>query len=744
MNIHNRIIKTISLVLAAASVFGVLGTGSYVDCATVGVVAEDETIAEPDDLVRGGGLPEKAEFGTDAKGEVIIGKDDRKAVSDTTKYPYSAIAHIYTAFECGHSGYCTGFMISENTMLTAGHCVICSECRKKMVYIECQFGYDSMQRKNLVNVVGCKGFYYNQNYLNGVDKTSIKGEDYDYAYVVFSEAVGSITGYFGLKAFSDSDIKGKDFKVGGYRRDDDPLYMATGKIKPGYTFKIGQTTFKSSDKNIISYTADTTPGNSGGPVFDKDYRVAGIHVAGVEGKVNLARRITKGLLTELKNHKLIDSADGVKPVKRISNVKLLENEKPVSYQLNNKSRLSLIMPGMRLNDVKWTSSDESVAVVNNAGVVTAKKLGDAVITGKHSFGKLTCKLKVVYSDVKDSTKFWYTPTYYLSSKDVVKGYDNQTKFKPSNDCTRAQMVTFLWRLKGSPKPKSKTCKFSDVKKADYFYKAVIWGNENGIVEGYKNGTFGPQIVCKRKHAVTFLWRLAGKPDPKGKKNKFSDVKSKDYFYKAVLWASEKKIVAGYDDGTFKPDGNCLRRQMVTFLYKFKNVVMPDPTPTPTAKPTATPKPTATATPSPTPKGAVSEKEPNDTYDKATNLTFGEVCIGEIGNYDRYVAHDNTYDEDWYKFEVAAGKKYRITMDGYNARFKDTSLFVIAYEPGEDLTVDLGASRQSRLSMTMYNSQVDYVDYEPQTSGIFYIRFWNFLNYADPISSTDYKISVTEI
>ncbi|MBO4578679.1 MAG: S-layer homology domain-containing protein, partial [Clostridiales bacterium] len=72
--------------------------------------------------------------------------------------------------------------------------------------------------------------------------------------------------------------------------------------------------------------------------------------------------------------------------------------------------------------------------------------------------------------------------------------------------------------------------------------------------------------------VTFLWRMAGKPAPKSNKSKFSDIKEKDYFYKATIWASEKKIVAGYSDGTFKPQGKCLRRQMVTFLYKYDKQV----------------------------------------------------------------------------------------------------------------------------------------------------------------------------
>ncbi len=179
---------------------------------------------------------------------------------------------------------------------------------------------------------------------------------------------------------------------------------------------------------------------------------------------------------------------------------------------------------------------------------------------------------MLYTDVTSAKDFWYEPTYYLTGKDVVKGYDKQTKFKPANECTRGQMVTFIWRLAGSPDPKAKTCKFKDVKKTDYFYKACIWGNENHIVEGYKDGTFGPKIVCARRHAVTFLWRLAGSPAPKTKTNRFSDVKQKDYFYQATLWASEKNILAGYSDGTFRPNGTCLRRQMVTFLYKYDKYV----------------------------------------------------------------------------------------------------------------------------------------------------------------------------
>ena len=222
--------------------------------------------------------------------------------------------------------------------------------------------------------------------------------------------------------------------------------------------------------------------------------------------------------------------------------------------------------------VTWKTSDKKVATVDANGKVTLKMAGSVTITASAAGQSATCKVQVLYKDVTNSKDFWYTPTYYLTDKNVVKGYANQTEFRPANVCTRAQMVTFIWRLMGEPKPKTTASKFSDVKKTDYFYKACLWGNENHIVEGYKNGTFGPQIICARRHAVTFLWRLAGKPEPSTKKNKFSDLKTSDYYYKATLWASEKKILEGYDDGTFRPDGDCLRRQMVTFLYKYDKYI----------------------------------------------------------------------------------------------------------------------------------------------------------------------------
>ena len=254
---------------------------------------------------------------------------------------------------------------------------------------------------------------------------------------------------------------------------------------------------------------------------------------------------------------------------RIKDAAVSFNTDSINVVAGEQTRL----PYNAFESVKFKTSNNSICTVNSEGVVFAKMAGKATITATSASGiKATITVQVLYKDVTSDADFWYEPTYYLTEKGVAKGYDNQTLFKPGNDCSRGQMVTFLWRLSGSPEPKAKTTTFKDVKSSDYFYKAVIWAVEKGITTGLSKTKFDPQGVCTRAQTVTFLWRMAGKPNPKAKTTKFKDVKSSDYFFKATIWASEQKIVAGYSDGTFKPQGKCLRRQMVTFLYKYDKFV----------------------------------------------------------------------------------------------------------------------------------------------------------------------------
>ena len=251
--------------------------------------------------------------------------------------------------------------------------------------------------------------------------------------------------------------------------------------------------------------------------------------------------------------------------------KVTLNKTSANVVCNNRLSLTASTDAPNLA-VSCTSSDSSIATVDRNGVVKGMKAGKVTITAEASGGKATCEVTVLYEDVTDSSKFWFKPTNYLTALGVVKGYENQTLFKPAKECTRAQMLTFMWRLAGSPAPRSSTCTFSDVRSSDYFFKPVIWAVEKGITTGYSDGSFKPQNVCTRAQTVTFLWRMAGKPAPSSTSSSFTDVSSSAYYYKATIWASEKNILAGYSDNTFRPEENCLRRQMVTFLYKYDKYV----------------------------------------------------------------------------------------------------------------------------------------------------------------------------
>lgn len=174
-----------------------------------------------------------------------------------------------------------------------------------------------------------------------------------------------------------------------------------------------------------------------------------------------------------------------------------------------------------------------------------------------------------FKDVPPSYAF-YKEIEWASANKIVSGYDDGT-FRPQGECKRKQIVAFLWRLKGTPAPASLEPRFKDVNTKTSFYKAIYWASENNIVLGFGDKTFRPDDTCTRGQVVAFLWRIAGRPSPKTTNGKFSDVPKANSFYKAILWASENGIVKGYSDGTFRPDQNCTRGQIVTFIYRYVNL-----------------------------------------------------------------------------------------------------------------------------------------------------------------------------
>ena len=174
---------------------------------------------------------------------------------------------------------------------------------------------------------------------------------------------------------------------------------------------------------------------------------------------------------------------------------------------------------------------------------------------------------IVFNDVPEDAYF-AAPVAWAVENGITNGTDVGT-FSPDNTCTRGQVVTFLWRANGSPEPQSADNPFTDVKEDDYFFKAVLWAKEKGITSGTSADKFSPEQGCTRAQVVTFLWRAEGKPAPAGTDNPFTDISAGQYYTDAVLWAVSHapQITNGTSDTTFSPDKTCTRGQIVTFLYR---------------------------------------------------------------------------------------------------------------------------------------------------------------------------------
>ena len=170
-----------------------------------------------------------------------------------------------------------------------------------------------------------------------------------------------------------------------------------------------------------------------------------------------------------------------------------------------------------------------------------------------------------FQDVPDDA-YYFEAVNWAVANNVTNG-TSETTFSPNVGCTRAQVVTFLWRAAGQPEPTEGTNPFTDVKEGTYYYKAVLWAVEKGITNGTSETTFDPDETCTRGQIVTFLWRREGKPAPTGANNPFADVKPSAYFGSAVLWAVETGITNGTSETTFEPNEDCTRAQVVTFLWR---------------------------------------------------------------------------------------------------------------------------------------------------------------------------------
>ncbi len=201
--------------------------------------------------------------------------------------------------------------------------------------------------------------------------------------------------------------------------------------------------------------------------------------------------------------------------------------------------------------------------------VEIRPLGGGTYTFLMPEGKVTVEANFTeaadfpFTDVEPSDYF-YGAVAWAVENGVTLG-TSETAFSPDVVCTRAQVVTFLWRAAGSPQPRTASHPFCDVKESDYYCQAVLWAVENGITTGTGPDTLSPDAVCTRSQVVTFLYRYGGSPATE--KTFFADVPEDTYYYDAVQWAAQSGVTTGTGANAFRPDADCTRAQIVTFLYR---------------------------------------------------------------------------------------------------------------------------------------------------------------------------------
>ena len=220
-------------------------------------------------------------------------------------------------------------------------------------------------------------------------------------------------------------------------------------------------------------------------------------------------------------------------------------------------------PGYELGDIKVIDQNGKEVQLTDKG------------NGQYSFTMPASKVEIkadFVAQTADSTfadvptdAYYYEAVKWAAEKGITGGIGDNL-FAPNQSCTRAQIVTFLWRAAGSPEPKSMSHPFADVPSGSYYEKAVLWAVENGITEGMSNTTFSPSTTCTRAQSVAFLYRAAGSPAVSGSAA-FTDVPAGVYYSNAAAWAEQNGITGGIGNGQFGPHNDCTRAQIVTFLYR---------------------------------------------------------------------------------------------------------------------------------------------------------------------------------
>jgi len=356
-----------------------------------------------------------------------------------------------------------------------------------------------------------------------------------------------------------------------------------------YTFTIAKATATITAKDQSIYIGEDAPALSS-PAEDTHYTVTGligedtidlsgitmayseapdtsaagtfeITVTGADGGINYDVEYTAGTLT-VSNRPVYSNPSY--PVVET------ESEAPdgtVSFSKAQAEKDEIVTVTVTPN--KYYSVEKIIVRDEKGEEIEVTRNEDGTYFFKMPAGKVSVEAVYVWEnpfvDVSEGTH--YIDAVEWALKNGITEGKTETTFEPNSGCTRAQMVTFLWRAAGSPEPKSVDCQFTDVDMDSYYGKAILWAIENGITNGTSDTTFSPDKECSRAQMAAFLCRMAD-GEAANDESTFVDVKADAYYAEAVQWAVEKGITNGTTATTFSPNVVCTRGQMVTFLYRF--------------------------------------------------------------------------------------------------------------------------------------------------------------------------------
>ena len=240
------------------------------------------------------------------------------------------------------------------------------------------------------------------------------------------------------------------------------------------------------------------------------------------------------------------------------------HEKNATINYNSAGRVSSV----DADGVRFVYSYDEAG--NNTGIAVTGDdiLGDYTITFTYEpieTQPVTPPASGGFTDVP-ADAYYADAVAWAVEKGITTG-TSATTFSPGATCTRAQVVTFLWRALGEPEAMNGADLFTDVSPDAYYFDAVLWALDNGVTSGTGEGKFSPNEPCTRGQVATFLWRALGKPEVKNQVQSFFDVSPDSYCAQAVQWALDSGVTTGTGDGKFSPNATCTRAQVVTFLYR---------------------------------------------------------------------------------------------------------------------------------------------------------------------------------